>query len=251
MRNDDAVPELASLRAADPGVLRALLSDALRLQVLRRMQGTVRHDFVSPLQATSLTFDLLRRQAGQLPGADQREHTARLVDAGKAELDRFKGGMSHVVDALATPERDQRFDLSRTVEDLRTWMQNEAAFLGVGLDAQTFEEVWINSRREEVRQLLAVLMLYIIDALSTGGRLSIRVEKGETVASTKLLAESVKNPAQWGVHMCEPDWSQPGLIEGSGVCVARWIARDLGGDIDIEVVSPANAVLQVSLPYTR
>jgi hypothetical protein len=215
------------------------------------MQGTVRHDFVSPLQATSLTFDLLRRQAGLPPGAEQRENTARLVDAGKAELERFKSGMSHVVDTLATPERDQRFDLSKTVEDLRAWMQNEAAFLGVGLEAQTFEEVWINGRREDVRQLLAVLMLYIIDALSAGGRLSIRIEKGETAARTKLLAENVKSLAQWGAHQFEPDWSQPGFIDGLGVCVARWMARDLGGDLDVEVAAPANAVLQVRLPYRR
>jgi C4-dicarboxylate-specific signal transduction histidine kinase len=248
MPNDDA---LASLRAADVPVLRALLSDALRLQVLRRMQGTVRHDFVSPLQATSLTFDLLRRQAGQPSGPEQREQTTRLAEAGKAELERFKGGMSHVVDALATPERDQRFDLSRTVQELRTWMQNEAAFLGVGLEAEIPEEVWINGRREDVRQLIAVLMLYIIDGLTTGGRLSIRLEKGENAANTTLLAEGVKDPAQWGVSMFEPNWSQADLIKGIGVGIARWMARDLGGDIKVEVVSPANAVLHITLPYTR
>ena len=248
MSYDDA---LASLRAADASVLRALLSDALRLHVLRRMQGTVRHDFVSPLQATSLTFDLLRRQAGHPAGPEQREQTTRLAEAGKAELERFKGGMSHVVDALATPERDQRFDLSRTVQELRSWMQNEAAFLGVGLDAELAEEVWINGRREDVRQLIAILMLYIIDALTAGGRLSLRIEKGEDAANTQLLAEGVKEPAKWGAHMFEPNWSQADLIKGIGVGIARWLARDLGGDIKVEMVSPANAALQLTLPYTR
>src|SRR4249919_30677 len=94
--NDAFQRSFDGLLATDLSALRAVLADAMRLQVLRRMQGTVRHDFVSPLQAAALTFELLRRQLQLAPNDEQRQHITRLIDAGKAELDRFKSAISNV-----------------------------------------------------------------------------------------------------------------------------------------------------------
>ena len=239
---------LDGLRTSDLSALRALLADAMRLQVLRRMQGTVRHDFVSPLQATALTLDLLRRQLQLAPNDEQRQHIARLMDAGKAELDRFKGAISNVVDGLATSDRDQRFNLRNTVEELRGWMRNEAAFLGLQLEIRGADELWMSGRREDVRQVIAIVMLYTIDALSSGGKLTVHVQKEKTAASVRLVAEGIKEPGRWGPQMFEPNWSEPRLLDGLGPFVARFALADLGGDIDAEGSALQNAVLRLLIP---
>lgn len=238
---------LEGLQATDLSALRAVLADAMRLQVLRRMQGTVRHDFVSPLQATALTFDLLRRQLQLVATDEQRRNLTRLIDAGKAELDRFKSAISNVADGLAASERDQRFDVRKTVDELRLWMQNEAAFLDLQLEVRGADELWISSRREEVRQLIAIIMLYALDALSAGGKLTVELQREQTAAHIRLVAEGVREPGRWGPKMFEPNWSEPRL-PGLGLCVALWTAADLGGNIEVEVPATQNAELQLRLP---
>jgi hypothetical protein len=247
--DDTVLRNLDGLRASDLSALRAVLGDAMRLQVLRRMQGTVRHDLVSPLQATALTFELLRRQLQLAPDDEQRQHIARLMDAGKAELNRFKSAISNVVDGLATSDQVQRFDLRNTVQELGGWMGNEAGFLGLQLEIRGAAELWINSRREDVRQLIAIVMLYTIDALSSGGKLTVHVQKEGTAASVRLVAEGVREPGRWGPQMFEPNWSEPRLLDGLGLFVARFALADLGGDIDAEApASLQNAALRLRIP---
>jgi C4-dicarboxylate-specific signal transduction histidine kinase len=239
---------LDRLRATDLSALRAALADAMRLQVLRRMQGTVRHDFVSPLQATGLTFDLLRRQLQLASNEQQRQHLAPLIDAGKAELDRFKSAISNVVDGLALSDRDQRFNLHTTLEELRAWMQNEAAFLGLQLEVSGTHELWINSRREDIRQVIAIVMLFTIDALSSGGKLTAHAETDGNAARVRLVAEGIKEPGRWGPQMFEPNWSAPRLLDGVGLFVARLMIADLGGEIDVEVFDPQPAEFRLRIP---
>jgi K+-sensing histidine kinase KdpD len=239
---------LDGLRATDLSALRPVLADAMRLQVLKRMQGTVRHDFVSPLQATGLTFDLLRRQLQLASNEQQRQHLAPLIDAGKAELDRFKRAISNVVDGLALSDRDQRFNLHQTLEELRAWMQNEAAFLGLQLEVSGTDELWINSRREDVRQLIAIVMLFTIDALSSGGKLTAHAETDGDATKVRLVAEGMKEPGRWGPQMFEPNWSEPRLLDGVGLFVARLMIADLGGDIDVESPDPQHAEFRLRIP---
>ena len=240
---------LDGLRATDLSAWRAVLADAMQLQILRRMQGTVRHDFVSPLQGSALTFDLLRRQQQQGARDDeQRQLIMRLIDAGKAELDRFKSAISNVVDGLLVSDRDERFDLCQTVRELRLWMQNEAAFLALHLEVQGVEELWVRGRRQEVRQLLSLVMLYTIDALSPGGRLALETQKEGSKAIVRLLADGIKEPGQWGPQMFEPQWGEPRLLEGLGLFVARCSAGALGGDIDVEVHDSKNATFVLWVP---
>jgi C4-dicarboxylate-specific signal transduction histidine kinase len=247
--SDDAFRRsLDELRATDLSALRAALADAMRLQVLKRMQGTLRHDFVSPLQATGLTFDLLRRQLQLASSEQQRQHLAPLIDAGKAELDRFKSAISNVVDGLALSDRDQRFDLRKALEELRAWMQNEAAFLGLQLEVSGTDELWINSRREDVRQLIAIVMLFTIDALSSGGKLTAYAETDGDATKVRLVAEGMKEPARWGPQMFEPNWSEPRLLDGVGLFVARLMIADLGGAIDVEVPDPQHAEFRLRIP---
>ena len=245
--DDTLLRNFDGLRASDLSALRALLADAMRLQVLRRMQGTVRHDFVSPLQATALTFDLLRRQLQLAPNDEQRQHIARLMDAGKAELDRFKSAIANVVDGLAAADQNQRFDLRNTVEELRGWMRNEAAFLGLQLEIRGADELWMNGRREDVRQVIAIVMLYTIDALSSGGKLTVHVRKEGADADVRLAAEGMKEPDRWGPQMFEPNWSEPRLLDGVGLFVARLMIADLGGEIDVEVPDPQHAEFRLRI----
>jgi C4-dicarboxylate-specific signal transduction histidine kinase len=249
--DDDLRRSLDGLRVTDLSALRAVLADAMRLQVLRRMQGTVRHDFVSPLQATGLTFDLLRRQLQLASNEQQRQHLAPLIEAGKAELDRFKSAISNVFDGLAPADRDQRFNLHKTLEELRAWMQNEAAFLGLQLEVRGTDELWISNRREDVRQLIAIVMLFTIDALSSGGKLTAHAETERDAAKVRLVAEGIKEHGRWGSQMFEPNWSEPRLLDGFGLFVARLMITDVGGEIDVEVPDPQHAEFRLRIPRAR
>ncbi|HZF25723.1 MAG TPA: hypothetical protein VEZ88_05640 [Steroidobacteraceae bacterium] len=242
---------LERLGETDLRRLLVTLSDAMRLQVLRRMQGTVHHDFVSPLQAATLTFDLVRRQLQQPQTDEQREHTYRLIEAGKAELVRLRDGITTVMDTVALSAGERRFDLRETVESLGQWMQNEAAFLGLQLELRCpEEELLFHGPYEDVRQLLALLMLLAIDGLSTGGKLLVDLRKEEAAVRVKLVAEGIKMPERWTRQMFEPSWTDPQSLSGLGPCVALFTAAALGGTIDVESTAAQTALLQLRLPLT-
>ena len=229
--------------------LQAMLCDALRLQVLRRMRGTVHHDFVSPLQATTLTLDLLRRQLQQPQTGEERERTLHLIEGGKAELARFRSGVANVMDMLGASERNRRFDLGQTVEQLGAWMQNEAAFLGLQLEVdRPGQELSVDVAPEEVRQVLAILMLHAIDSLSSGGRLRVEVRADGRYAQVNLIADGLKDAAHWSARMFEPDWTEPQALLGVGPYVARASAAAFGGEIVAESISAGNAVLRLRVP---
>jgi C4-dicarboxylate-specific signal transduction histidine kinase len=229
--------------------LHAALRDAMRLQVLRRMRGTVHHDFVSPLQATTLTLDLLRRQLQQPRTDEELERTLHLIEGGKAELARFRAGVANVLDTLGATERKRHFDLGQTVEQLSAWMQNEAAFLGLQLELQRPEQqLSVDASPEDVRQVLAILMLCAIDSLSSGGRLRIGVRADGRYAQVNLVAEGLKEPARWSPRIFEPNWAEPRTLLGLGPYVARSSAANFGGEISIETISARNAAVHLRLP---
>jgi K+-sensing histidine kinase KdpD len=229
--------------------LHAVLSDAMRLEVLRRMRGTVHHDFVSPLQATTLTLDLLRRQLQQPQTDADRERTLQLIEGGKAELGRFRNGVANVMDTLGASERKRRVDIGQLVELLGAWMKNEAAFLGLQLEVQqSAEQVVVDGAFEEVRQVLAILMLHAIDSLASGGRLRVAIRKDGRWAQVNLAAEGLKESAQCGPQLFEPNWGEPSALLGLGPYVARFSAVSLGGELTAEPGAARNAVLKLRLP---
>ena len=73
-------------------------------------------------------------------------------------------------------------------------MHNEAAFLGLQLQTPGADELWMNGRREDVRQVIAIVMLYTIDALSSGGKLTVHVQKEETAASVRMVVKGIREP---------------------------------------------------------
>jgi signal transduction histidine kinase len=229
--------------------LHALICDAIRLQVLRRMRGTLHHDFVSPLQATTLTLDLLSRQLQQPQTGEERERTLHLIEGGRAELARFRSGVAHVLDTLGATERKGRFDLGQLLEQLGAWMRNEAAFLGLELEVHPpGQKLSLEGVPENVRQVLAILMLHAIDSLSSGGRLRIEARADGRYAHVTLSAEGLSEDTHWSPRMFEPHWSEPRTLLGLGPYVAQSTAAAFGGDIVIVGASPGNAVLHLRLP---
>jgi signal transduction histidine kinase len=237
----------------DPQRLRATLRDAARLQVLRRMQGTVYHDFASPMQAATLTFDLLRRQLQRPQTDEERERIMLLLEGGKAELARLRHGVAHVMEAIAESEDRRPVDLGPLVERLGAGMQNESAFLGLQLEiAHPEPGLTVDGAPEEVRQLLTILMLYAIDGLSPGGKLRVELRKDDGGwAQLKLFVDGVKEPRHWSARMFHLDWTAPNTLTSIGPYVARDSAAQLGGALDVETTAEKSATLRLRLPIAR
>lgn len=233
----------------DPAPLYAVLSDAMRLQVLKRLKGTVRHDFVSPYQATAFAIDLLQRQLQQPQGEEQRRRVAQAVDGGKKELARLERAITRVLNEVAAPaDEPRRFDLCQLISELHQWMQDEASLLDLQLELRSQQQpVCVEGRPGQIRELLAIVLLNTLDALAAMGTLEIAVQEDGTWAQVLVHAAGLKPDARWGPQMWEPDWAEPRLLTGIGPFVARWTASLHGGDLEVERRAEKGA-LRVRLP---
>src|SRR5262249_46979570 len=113
------------------------------------------------------------------------------------------------------------------------------------------EKLAVDGPFDEVREVLTILLLHSIEALSSGGRLGVTVRKDGRFAVVSLAADSLKESASWDARMFEPNWSEPNSLIGIGPYIARQAAADFGGEISSESRSARNAVLHVRLPLAN
>ena len=227
----DKVTQAANRMAAARGSLEATLHHQDRLAALGKVVAGVAHEIRNPLNALSLTLQLLERRVrkGQATGDEAREAIHEVERLGVI-LDRWLAfgrpdlGNRRVQDLQPLLERAIRVvdDQSRRKRIHLTVASNGSQQLQADVDAPSIEQVLIN------------LFLNAIDASPEDGTVSVHLAAGAERVRIEIHDQGPAIPEAIRDHLFDPYFTTKENGTGLGLAVSREIVCHHGGTIDFE-----------------
>lgn len=217
------------------------LAQADRLAAVGEMAAGLAHELRNPLAGIQLALANLRQEQ------TAAETTARL-DAIIGEVKRLTGLMNGLLDqARLSPEADAPVDLARVAAELAALLRYQMP-PGLALEIDVPAGLVCPLPENRLRQALLNLLLNALQALGEQGRgrLAARREAGRVA-----LAVSDDGPG-FPAHLLERGprafaSGRPGGT-GLGLASARRLARDLGGELQLENPEEGGARATLVLP---
>jgi signal transduction histidine kinase len=218
----------------------AALEDVFRLasqmRTLAALQRPLGHDIKAPLNAMVLNLDLLRSSVERSEAAEERERQMRYLDVLRQETARLASSIQGLLGQMKVSDRPREsVDLRRLLREVANVVGPVAGRLRVQVDvAVPGEPVTADVHRDRVRQALVNLALNGLEAMDAGGRLSLRLGCSEQLASAEITDTGPGLPEEARRRLFEPfHTTKPGHA-GIGASVARMVALQHGGAVEID-----------------
>jgi len=217
-----------------------------RLAALGQLSGTIAHELGNPLNAISGHVQLLARDAACPPGTREQ---LRVIEG---EVQRMTAIIRRFLDSSrALVPRPEPVQLRSLVD--------EALSLNVSAEARHRIEV----RREIpadlgpasidpslVRHVLGNFISNAIDAMPTGGHLTVRARRAGDQLALSVTDTGCGIAPDTRKHIFEPFYTtkEPGKGTGLGLAISREIAGALHGRIEVESAPGAGATFTLLFP---
>lgn len=220
----------------------------------RRFVSDASHELRAPLTAIQANLELL---------SDRKHMSAEERERATAEAAREAGRMARLVaDLLAlaradagTALRRERVELDRVLMDV----VGEARHLATGqrLEIGTLEPAAIEGDPDRVKQLLLILVDNAVKYTPPGGRVRLSLSRDESAATFVVQDTGMGIPPDELLRVFErfyradPARSRVPGGTGLGLPIARWIAQQHGGTVELESAPGRGTTATVRLPLAQ
>ena len=228
--------------------LEAELAQAQRFESLGRLAGGVAHDFNNLLGVISNYAGFLAKRRDLpdelRPDVDQ---IARAAQRG-AELTR-----QLLLFARREQLRPQRFDLSRTLDELGALMTRPLR-PRIELAVEAEPGITIDADRGQIEQMVLNLLINARDALPSGGHITLRAVLDNGGSGPTVLLEvtddGIGMPDEVRAHIFEPFFTTKPRSEASGLGLAtvQGVVEQAGGTITVSSSPGEGTTFSVRLP---
>lgn len=234
------------------GVLEADLLLASQMRVQNYLYGALIHDLRAPLNAMTITLELLAETviANSAPAGTAMGE--RHVGVLREELVRLNRLLGRVLE-YGAPLREERrrFDIGELLEDLAALLAAQARHQRIGLQLHLPERrADIEGQRDRIKQALLNIAVNAMDALRAvpDGRLEIdlQLQPGAVVIGFSDTGPGVPQALLDDIYGAYFTTRTDG--SGVGLYVARLVVEAHGGDIRAENRPGGGARFAVTLP---
>ena len=225
--------------------LDAVLRDALRARLLRRMGHAVQHELKSPVQGLYHCLDVALQGVAALPeGETARRQVEKAVAIARKELARLeRSSRILLTDAGILEDEEALFDLAELTRELTRHFATETAMhkvqLVVSLPA---EPVRVRGSRGEIGQIILACIVAALDRVGAGGcvEVGVRIDGGR--AEVDVLDDAPPDAAAAG---SESEYT----LASIALRIARQCVEARGGEFVTEERGPARRrATRVRLP---
>lgn len=219
------------------------------LEAQRRFVADASHELRTPLTTIRGNVELLRLDANALQ-PDQREALEDVV----SETER----MSRLVNNLLELARaDAGFKIRRdpvpiqpVIDEVLARAARRAS--GVALESRGAVDATVAGDRDYLVQLLTILVDNALKYTPPGGHVEVAPAVTKETLRIAVRDTGPGIPPEHQAHVFDrfyrADPSRHGEGTGLGLAIARWIARELGGDIVLESVVGQGSTFTIILP---
>ena len=236
-----------TLLHADKSRTERALLHAQKLESLGRLAGGVAHDFNNLLTVLSGSVETLL-QSGHLSDRD-RQLVTLIGEAGQraGRLTRQLLALGHRQHLHLAPARV--CDVVNTVAELL----RRALPVGVHLETDTSEDLWVSCDVSQIEQVLTNLVLNAADAMPQGGCVCIRtyaVHEHDVELACIEVSDNGSGIAECDLEaIFEPFFSTKGERgSGLGLSVSQGIVHQHGGRIDVRSELGEGTTFAVVIP---
>ena len=220
----------------------------------RRFVSDASHEMRAPLTAIQANLELLSDRTEMSAG--EREEATREAAAEARRLARL------VADLLALARADAGMPLRRGPVELdRVLMEvvGEARHFATGqqLEIDGLEPSTITGDADRIKQLLLILVDNAVRYTLPGGRVSLGLARGEGAAKFVVRDTGIGIPPEElprvfeRFYRADPARSRDPGGTGLGLPIARWIAEQHGGTLELESAPGRGTTATVRLPLPR
>ncbi|HYP86704.1 MAG TPA: ATP-binding protein, partial [Polyangiaceae bacterium] len=235
--------EIGELAATFEGMVSAiaraneqlLVSD--RLATIGKMAAHVTHEIRNPLSSIALNLELLE---DEVPTSADEAHN--LLRAIKAEVERLSGlSEQYLSVARQRPQEKHPEKLGEIIEEACEFVRRELEQAGVALEIEVdadAEQLELAVDEAQIRQALLNLLRNAREAMPSGGRVRVRLQRATEGLELIVDDEGVGMPATTRERLFEPFFTTKQHGTGLGLAISRQIAEAHGGGIRVEAREP-------------
>jgi signal transduction histidine kinase len=252
--NDELRLEVAratnELRASNDALLETQqgLARAERLAAVGQTAASLAHEVGTPLNAISGHLHLLARNH---PLDNDTQRRVKIINA---QLDSVVKSVKSLLARTQRPQPAfQRLDLNELIEELLWLVQPTLGAHKINVKTNLDRHLPpLSGDHDSLLQLFLNLTNNSIDAMPDGGSIEINTQLDPKTSSAEVrFGDSGAGIDDSAVaHLFEPMWTTKAAGSGFGLAIAREIANEHGGKIEVMANSRRGVVFRLTLPLT-
>jgi signal transduction histidine kinase len=220
------------------------LRRADRLAALGQLSAGLAHEIKNPLASMKGSLEILSSDFP--PGHEKRE----FLDIFEKELVRLNHVLSEFLQFARTPRPDRKpCNLKEVIDSIRVLCSKEANRRGVTIETSYKDDLPdLELDAAQIQQALLNIVLNGIQAMPSGGRLSIRVEESSGDLNVWIRDEGEGIPLENRSRIFDPFFTTKERGTGLGMAIAHNLIQGHGGDIRLLEEDGPGTTFQVVLP---
>ncbi|HJZ46767.1 MAG TPA: PAS domain S-box protein [Roseiflexaceae bacterium] len=223
----------------------AAMLQAARLAAVGQLAAAIAHEINNPLYAARNSLYLLEED---LPG-DLRD--SQYLGIAREQLARIAG----IIERMRDFYRPSRGELAPA--DLNELVAGTLALAGLNTRHVAIDVIFtpdaalplVVCTADQLRQVFLNLILNAIEAMPTGGTLTVRTIAGPTFAVVEVQDTGIGIPEDIRARLFEPFFTSKPSGTGLGLSISAHIVTQHGGRIEVESSVGQGSTFRVILPY--
>ena len=220
-----------------------------RLASIGRLAAGVAHEIRNPLSSIKGFATYFKERYREIP---EDHKTAEIMIQEVERLDRVIGQLLE----FARPMNIQKktASLEDVIKDSLKMVEAEARQKGISVDFSSdpqTKEMWIDPDR--IRQVLLNLYLNAIEAMESGGALSVELRQDDDTGRFRIIVSDsgtgIKNEDL--PHLFDPYFTTKPSGTGLGLAIVHKIIESHGGEVSVESRYGEGATVTIQFPYNR
>ena len=217
-----------------------------RLAIVGNLAAAVAHEIRNPLSAVSMGLQRLRAEFEPAAGQEYR----RMVDLMQGEVRRLNAIVEEFL-SLARPIqlKRERVSVRALLEEIGRLVEPQAGPAGIKVEQIIPDSLpELRADRDRIKQVLLNLVLNGIEAMASGGTLTLGASASDTTLTISVSDTGGGIPADLLPRVFEPYVTTKTRGLGLGLAIARRLVEAHGGRIEAESGAGQGTRFRVTLP---
>jgi len=214
-----------------------------KLAALGHLSAGMAHEIRNPLNSISLFAQVIKT-------AESADDRALYVEKILAEISRIDDILVKLLDVSTAPhEGSEEVSLAQVAEEVCAQFSEQFRQSGIKLEKSIAEgPLLVRADREEMHQVFSNLIVNALQAMETGGRLSIRLENASEQVKVEVEDSGQGIPEENLQKIFDPFFTTKSRGTGFGLSVVLRNVRNNGGRVWAESSIGQGSVFHILLP---
>jgi signal transduction histidine kinase len=222
------------------------------IQTLSRLTGGLAHEIRNPLSTLKMNVQLLQEDLRELPAdAPAVGRSLRRAETMKAEIDRLSNILDGFLRFVTRHEPNlQAIDLNAVIRQSVDFFEPQASAQNVQL-ATVLADGPLTARidADRIKQAVFNLLLNAVQAMPTGGDLTVRTRRSDTGRLQIVVADTGTGiAAEHRERIFDAYYSTKKGGSGLGLAMTARIVDEHNGTIDVQSTVGSGTTFTIELP---